>query len=75
MPENCGNDRLLTNVRLQGSEAVMALLNTAEGVSRVHAGRRFFDVLQEHGIDIPVIHQRAFQAGDDTLATQQSILW
>ena len=48
---------------LQGSEAVMALFNTAQGVSRVHAARRFFDLLQEHDIDIPVIHQRIFQSG------------
>ncbi len=47
----------------QGSEAVMALLSTADGVSRVHASRRFFDILQEHDIDIPVIHQRVFTAG------------
>ncbi len=59
---------------LQGSEAVMALLNTAEGVSRVHAGRRFFDILREHGIDIPVIHQRDFQAGAHPLGPQQSDL-
>ncbi|CAK0779583.1 hypothetical protein CVIRNUC_004810 [Coccomyxa viridis] len=48
---------------LKGSEAVMALFNTAQGVSRVHAARRFFDLLQEHEIDIPVIHQRIFQSG------------
>ena len=48
---------------VQGSEAVMALLSTADGVSRVHASRRFFDLLQEHDIDIPVIHQRVFTAG------------
>ena len=48
----------------QGSEAVMALLSTADGISRVHASRRFFDLLQEHDIDIPVIHQRVFTAGD-----------
>ena len=41
----------------------MALLSTAAGVSRVHASRRFFDILQEHDIDIPVIHQRVFTAG------------
>ena len=41
----------------------MALFNTAQGVSRVHAARQFFDLLQEHEIDIPVIHQRIFQSG------------
>ncbi len=48
---------------LQDSGAVLALLNIASGVSRVHASRRFFERLQSHGIDIPVIHQRTFPAG------------
>ena len=41
----------------------MALLKIADGVSRVHASRRVFDVLAEHNIDIPVIHHRIFPAG------------
>lgn len=49
---------------LQDSGAVLALLNIAPGVSRVHASRRFFERLQSHGIDIPVIHQRSFPAGE-----------
>ena len=48
---------------MQESEAVMALLDIASGVSRVHASRRVFDLLQRHDIDIPVIHQRAFAPG------------
>lgn len=42
---------------------MLALLNVAPGVSRVHASRRFFERLQSHGVDIPVIHQRTFPAG------------
>ncbi|CAL8469861.1 g9403 [Coccomyxa elongata] len=48
---------------LRDSGAVLALLNVAPGVSRVHASRRFFERLQSHGVDIPVIHQRTFPAG------------
>ena len=48
---------------MQGSEAVMALLDVAPGVSRVHASRRVFDLLQRHEVDIPVIHQRTFAPG------------
>lgn len=43
---------------LKSSEAVMALLNIAPGVSRVHASRRIFELLQRHEIDISVIHFR-----------------
>ena len=46
----------------------MALLSIADNVSRVHASRRFFDILQEHNIDIPVIHQRIFSEGEYILA-------
>lgn len=41
----------------------MALLDIAPGVSRVHASRRVFDLLQRHDIDIPVIHSRTFAPG------------
>ena len=43
---------------LKDSEAVMALLKIAPGVSRVHASRRIFELLQRHEIDISVIHFR-----------------
>lgn len=43
---------------LKSGEAVMALLNIAPGVSRVHASRRIFELLQRHEIDISVIHFR-----------------
>lgn len=41
---------------LKKSDAVMALLKIAPGVSRVHASRRIFELLQRHDIDIAVIH-------------------
>lgn len=41
---------------LKGSEAVMALLQIAPGVSQVHASRRIFELLQRHDVDIAVIH-------------------
>lgn len=48
---------------LKDSEAVMALLDIAPGVSRVHASRRVFDILAGAGADIPVIHHRRFPKG------------
>jgi len=50
-------------IALQGSDAVLALLEVAKGVSRVHSGRRFFEYLARHDIDIPVIHHRSFESG------------
>lgn len=44
-------------------DAVMALLEIAPGVSRVHASRRVFELLARSGSDIPVIHHRTFPAG------------
>ena len=57
--------RDLTIKRRQGAEEapVLALLEIAAGLSRVHASRRVFELLAEHNIDIPVIHHRAFPAG------------
>ena len=43
---------------LKKNDAVMALLEIAPGVSRVHASRRIFELLQRHQIDISVIHFR-----------------
>ncbi|KAK9828634.1 hypothetical protein WJX72_001221 [[Myrmecia] bisecta] len=48
---------------LKDSEAVLALLNIAPGVSRVHASRRVFEILRKHDIDISVIHHRSFPVG------------
>ncbi|KAK9800350.1 hypothetical protein WJX73_008117 [Symbiochloris irregularis] len=48
---------------LQSTGAVMALLNTAEGVSRVHASRRVFDWLRTHEDDTPIIHHKVFSTG------------
>lgn len=41
---------------LKNSEAAMALLQIAPGVSQVHASRRIFELLQRHDINIAVIH-------------------
>ncbi|KAK9846965.1 hypothetical protein WJX84_010943 [Apatococcus fuscideae] len=46
-------------------DAVMVLLNIAEGTSRVHAGRRVFEHLHRQHNDIPVIHHRVFPAGTE----------
>ena len=43
---------------LKNSEAAMALLQIAPGVSQVHASRRIFELLQRHDVDIAVIHLR-----------------
>lgn len=37
---------------------MFALLNIKEGVSRVHASRRIFELLQRQNNDIAVIHHR-----------------
>ena len=54
-PDGCG--------WVQDAEAVMVLLNIAEGTSRVHASRRVFEQLHRQQNDIPVIHHRIFPAG------------
>lgn len=43
---------------LKNSEAAMALLQIAPGVSQVHASRRIFELLQRHDVGIAVIHLR-----------------
>ena len=48
---------------MQDVDAVMVLLNIAEGTSRVHASRRVFEHLHRQQNDIPVIHHRVFPAG------------
>ncbi len=45
---------------LKNSDAVMALLEMAPDVSRVHASRRIFELLQRHEIDISVVHFRRY---------------
>lgn len=48
---------------LKTIDAVLVLLKTAPGVSRVHSSRRVFEVLQREQIDVPVIHHVAFPDG------------
>lgn len=43
---------------LKKSDAAMVLLQIAEGVSRVHASRRVFELLRRNDIDISVVHFR-----------------
>eukprot|EP00195_Chlamydomonas_chlamydogama_P017274 CAMPEP_0202902060 /NCGR_PEP_ID=MMETSP1392-20130828/16134_1 /ASSEMBLY_ACC=CAM_ASM_000868 /TAXON_ID=225041 /ORGANISM="Chlamydomonas chlamydogama, Strain SAG 11-48b" /LENGTH=702 /DNA_ID=CAMNT_0049588743 /DNA_START=163 /DNA_END=2271 /DNA_ORIENTATION=+ len=42
---------------------VVVLLNIADGVSRIHASRRVFEVIKSHEISTPVIHHIRFPAG------------
>jgi (E)-4-hydroxy-3-methylbut-2-enyl-diphosphate synthase len=43
--------------------AVVALLNVADGTSRVHASRRVFQALKDAGVTIPVVHHIRFGEG------------
>ena len=45
---------------LAGSEAVMALICTPAGVSRVHASRRVFQLFSSAKVTLPVIHHLVF---------------
>lgn len=42
---------------------LVVLLDIAEGVSRVHASRRIFELLQRHNIKHPVLHHLRFPVG------------
>ncbi len=42
---------------------VVALLSVKEGVSRLHASRRVFDVIQRNNITVPVVHHARYHAG------------
>lgn len=43
----------------------VVLLKIAPNVSRVHASRKFFEILQQKDIQVPVIHHMAFSDGTD----------
>jgi (E)-4-hydroxy-3-methylbut-2-enyl-diphosphate synthase len=44
---------------VQSLDPVMVLLNIADGVSRLHASRRVFEIIKKLDIDAPVIlHKR-----------------
>jgi (E)-4-hydroxy-3-methylbut-2-enyl-diphosphate synthase len=45
--------------------AVMVLLRIAPGVSRIHASRRVFEIIQQSSIDVPIIHHITFSDGTD----------
>ena len=48
---------------LAGTEAILALLAIAPGVSRVHASRRVFESLARAGADVAIIHHLRLPAG------------
>ncbi|GLC39356.1 hypothetical protein PLESTB_000893800 [Pleodorina starrii] len=48
---------------IRGLGPIVVLLNIADGVSRLHASRRVFDVLKRHEVTAPVIHNIRFPAG------------
>ena len=60
---------------LPALDPIVALLNVAAGVSRLHASRRVFDVLKRSGIETPVMHHRVFAdppARDEIIITTGS---
>lgn len=48
---------------LRSLAPIVVLLNIKDGVSRLHASRRVFDVLKRHEITTPVVHCMRFPAG------------
>lgn len=46
-----------------GLGAAVALLNVADGASRVHASRRVFEALKAAGSALPVVHHIRFPGG------------
>lgn len=46
-------------------DPIVALLDVAAGVSRLHASRRVFDILKSNDIQTPVIHHRQFESGTE----------
>ncbi|WIA43938.1 hypothetical protein OEZ86_010335 [Tetradesmus obliquus] len=48
---------------IKSVDAVVALLDTPDGVSRVHSSRRVFDAIKRAGSEIPVLHHIRFAAG------------
>jgi len=62
-----GDEDEATLAALEGNDAVMLLLNTPDGVSRVHASRRVFEFLKSKEIATPVIHHVVMDAPRDEL--------
>ena len=48
---------------LKSLDAVVVLLNIQDGMSRVHASRRVFDVIKQNEITVPVVHHIRFAPG------------
>lgn len=55
---------------LKDIDTVVVILNIAEGVSRVHAARRVFEVIKTNDITLPVIHHMRFQVRPATPITK-----
>lgn len=58
-----GTEDNATLSKIQGTGAVVAILNIKDGVSRIHASRRVFEALKIAGATIPVIHHIRFPEG------------
>ena len=50
--------------KLKDIDAVMLLIQTEKGRSRIHSSRRIFEVLQTNGVKTPVIHHKHIVDGD-----------
>jgi (E)-4-hydroxy-3-methylbut-2-enyl-diphosphate synthase len=50
--------------KLKDIDAIMLLIQTEKGRSRIHSSRRIFEVLQANGVKIPVIHHKHIVDGD-----------
>jgi (E)-4-hydroxy-3-methylbut-2-enyl-diphosphate synthase len=60
-----GTEPDATLAALAGSDAVMVLLQTAPGASRVHVSRRVFEAFARANVTLPVIHHLVFPASAD----------
>lgn len=60
--------------KLKGSEAVMLLIETPKGSSRIHSTRRVINFLKSNDIDTPVIHHIVFdkESKDELVLTTGS---
>ncbi len=53
---------------------VVVLLNTKDGLSRIHASRRVFELIKREGITTPVIHHIRFPASASRSAKEGEII-
>ncbi|KXZ49849.1 hypothetical protein GPECTOR_19g300 [Gonium pectorale] len=72
-----GTEDEATLAKLASLDAITILINTAEGVSRLHSSRRVFDAIKRAGVTSPVIHHIRFPAGthrDEIVITTGSLV-